>query len=187
MAAPRIQVKIEMDTKKIAEAFKAISDNAPAVASALSGAAAGINQAIRQAAGVNINMDTIGAVVSRSEFKALADKYGRCAQRVSMLLSLISAEELKRVGLLASDAVVTDIDGFDRVMILDALDRKVDQFNQAHQRLTGQRKKVPDAGRLELSQEEMARVFAAKSAGISTEDIVKAIKENRATNKPVRF
>lgn len=128
-----------------------------------------------------------GGVVSRSEFKQLAEKFGRCAQRMSLLLSLISAEELKRIGLLPADAVVSDVDGFDRVFILDALDRKVDQFNQAHQRLTGQRKKVPDPGRLELSQEEMAQVFAAKQAGISTADIVKTIKENRAMGKAGRF
>lgn len=186
MAAPKTNVTITIDAKHLQQALKAVTESGAVAAAAmrgLSGAAANVAKSVKD---MNFAIGGEVGVVSRGEFKQLAEKYGRCSQRMSMLLSLISVEELKRIELLPADLVITDVDGFDRVTILNALDAKVDQFNAAHQRLTGKRKKVPDPGQIELSQEEMARVFAAKQAGISTEDILKEIKQNRLS-KPIRL
>lgn len=180
-ASKNLKITIDADSAAaFAAAIMKLGDAGKAAAAAMSGAAAGIKQMAQQAATM-ANMES--GVVSRGEFKLLADKFARCSQRMSMILSLISPDELKRMGLLNADYQTSEIDGFDRVVILEALDRKVEQFNQAHQRLTGQRKRLQDPGRMELTQEEMAFVFALKSAGKSQKEVLRELEKRRKTTK----
>lgn len=126
-----------------------------------------------------------GALISTRQYRELAEKFSRCAQRMTLLLSLLSVEELKRLGLLAPDAASNgSLDKWDQAVILQALDARVDQFNEAHKRLTGTKKKTLDNGRVELSQEEFATVMAARASGMSTSEILKTIEKSRSKKVP---
>lgn len=182
-------LKIEIDDAKFRTALKqlaASSKNAALALSSLGGGMQSVAAAMKNFLQDSEAMTTYDGSVSRKEFQELAEKYARVSQRFTMLLSLISVDELKRLELLDAAITLDDVDGWDRVYVLKALDKKIADFNAAHQRLTGKRKKLEEPGRLDLNPDEVALVLQLKQQGLATWEIVDRIKRERVKH-PIKF
>ncbi len=144
---------------------------------------AGISMALAGSAFSKVNVlgpsSRHQTVVSRREYEALAAQFAQQSQRLKMLLVLLSDDELRRLGLISDS---TDDASHDRdfMKLIGALDARVEQFNAAHTRLSGKRKRIPETGMLgNLSGEEMGLVLKSRAAGDSIQDTLQKLEALR--------